>query len=226
LDVLKDGYGLAIKRAIDLSLSGVGLILVIPVVAIAGLLVYLEDRGPPLFRQTRTGRAGQPFEMIKLRSMRVNTIPVHELGRVGEDHPLITRIGRVLRRFRIDELPQLLNVLRGDMSLVGPRPAMPEQTARYGASQRRRLRMRPGLTGWAQVNGSTSFRSHERILLDVWYVDHWSLALDARILMRTIGVVLWGERRNLTALAQATAYVGQPVTEPVDATQNSESDRD
>jgi lipopolysaccharide/colanic/teichoic acid biosynthesis glycosyltransferase len=141
--------------------------------------------------------------------MRVHGLPTTEVGQVYETHPMVTRVGRLLRRFKIDELPQLVNVLLGDMSIVGPRPALPEALAGYDEFQRRRLEVRPGLTGWAQVNGSARLTWDERILLDVWNIDHWSHGLDLRILARTLGVVLWGERPNRRALAAARAHAAR-----------------
>ena len=190
-----------------------------PLLVLGALLIYLEDRGPVLYRQSRAGLGGRPFDVLKLRSMRVNQVSVLELGDVTEGHPLVTRIGGVLRRFKIDELGQLVNVLRGDMSLVGPRPTVPEMTADYDEFQRRRLSVLPGLSGWAQVNGNTRLTWDERIQLDVWYVDHWSLGLDARIMLKTVSVVFRGERPNPAALAAAVAHarhatrgsrIGQP----------------
>jgi lipopolysaccharide/colanic/teichoic acid biosynthesis glycosyltransferase len=203
--MLRGALPRALKRAIDLLVSGVGLLIASPFVAIAALLVYLEDGGPVLFRQARVGRGGRFFEVVKLRTMRVDTVPLLKLGQVDEAHR-VTRTGRVLRRFKIDELIQLRNVLRGEMSLVGPRPSLPELVAQYDEFQRHRLRVLPGMTGWAQVNGGTQLSWDERILLDVWYLDHWTLGLDARILLGTVGVVLFGERRNAVALSAAQAH--------------------
>jgi lipopolysaccharide/colanic/teichoic acid biosynthesis glycosyltransferase len=128
------------------------------------------------------------------------------MGQVRHDHHLVTRVGAVIRRFKIDELPQLLNVLAGDMTLIGPRPTIREQVERYDAWQRRRLDARPGLSGWAQVNGNTELSWEERIALDVWYIDHWSPWLDLKILARTLGVVARGEQRNAAAVAAGEAH--------------------
>jgi len=211
---VREDWGRPLKRGIDVVVSGVGLVLTSPLLAIGALLVYLEDRGPVLYRQTRVGRGGRLFEVVKLRSMRVNTTPALELGQVDESHPLVTRTGRVLRRFKIDEILQLLNVLRGEMSLVGPRPSLPELVAQYDEFQRRRLRVPPGMTGWAQVNGNVQLSWDERILLDVWYLDHWTLALDARILLKTLRVLLIGERPNATALEAARAHARRVTHSP------------
>jgi lipopolysaccharide/colanic/teichoic acid biosynthesis glycosyltransferase len=211
---VREDWDRPLKRGIDLVLSGVGLLIASPLLAIGALLVYLEDRGPVVYRQTRVGRGGRLFEVVKLRSMRVNTIPVLELGQIDESHPLVSRTGRVLRRFKIDEILQLLNVLRGEMSLVGPRPSLPELVAQYDAFQRRRLSVPPGITGWAQVNGGIQLSWDERIVLDIWYLDHWTLALDAWILLKTVGVLLFGERLNAGVLEAALAHARRMTPNP------------
>jgi lipopolysaccharide/colanic/teichoic acid biosynthesis glycosyltransferase len=184
-----------IKRAIDIAGAAVGVALVAPLLALAALAIKLEDGGPVLFRQTRLGRGAQPFEILKLRTMTVEADKHRSDGIVEAGDPRITRIGRLLRRTAVDELPQLWHVLRGDMSLVGPRPVPPPHLERYNEHQRRRLEVRPGLTGWAQVHGRASLPWPERLELDVWYVEHQSLSLDARILARTARVLL---RRDAT----------------------------
>lgn len=182
--------GRAAKRAIDFAFCLVGLtLLALPFLLIA-LIVRLDSRGPALFRQERIGRDGKPFRVFKFRTMVMNAV---EQGRgygVVEQDPRITRFGRILREWGIDELPQLLNVLRGEMSLVGPRPALRYQVEQYTPAQRRRLDVKPGITGWALVNGRRTLAWDERIALDAWYVDHQSLLLDLRILLRTVKVVL------------------------------------
>jgi len=198
--------GLLVKRGLDILCSAAVLIVCSPILLVAAVLVYLEDRGPILFTQERVGRGGHSFVVWKFRSMKVNRRPVEEVGLVTEDHPLVTHTGRFLRRYKIDELPQLLNVLKGDMSLVGPRPTIREQVERYDAYERRRLSMRPGVTGWAQVNGNTRLEWSERILLDVWYVSHWSLWLDLRILVLTLLVIVKGEQPNSATLKEAKLY--------------------
>ena len=207
------GLALAVKRGMDLLGAAVALAAALPLLVLAACWVKLHDGGPVFYRQRRSGRGGREFDVFKLRSMQVNDLPVHAVGEVSASHPLVTAPGRVIRRLKIDELPQLLSVLRGDMSLVGPRPTVPEQVREYGPFERRRLLVRPGLTGWAQVNGNVGFTWPERILLDVWYVDHWSLALDARILVRTAGVIVSGERRNAAALREAAAHARQSGTQ-------------
>jgi undecaprenyl phosphate N,N'-diacetylbacillosamine 1-phosphate transferase len=200
----------ALKRGLDTALAGLVLLLAIPLMLVASLLIYLEDRGPVFYKQKRIGQHLREYDMLKFRSMRVNDVPVELLGQVSGNHPLVTRVGRVIRRFRIDELPQLLNVLSGDMSIVGPRPAIPEQVQRYNSFERRRLLMPSGMTGWAQVNGNTHLSWPERIALDVWYVDHWSLWLDIVILIRTVSVVVLGERPNRWALQEALKHEDCP----------------
>lgn len=195
-----------IKRIIDVTVSiGVGL-LVLPMTIVVALLIYLYDRGPVFFRQRRVGKGCVEFELLKFRSMQINNLPVEEMGQVRSDHALVTPVGSLIRRLKIDELPQLLNVLRGDMSLVGPRPMVPGPVGRYDEFERRRLEVRPGMTGWAQVNGNIELTWTERIALDVWYVDHCGLLLDLEILAKTIGVIVFGECPNRKALEQAIAY--------------------
>lgn len=203
------GLSRSIKRLIDVVVSAVALLALSPIFAIVALVVAIEDGRPVLFRQIRAGQQATGFKMIKFRSMRNHHTPVLEMGPVRYEHPLVTKTGRPMRRLRIDELPQLVNVLRGEMSLVGPRPALPEQAARYDEFERRRLEIRPGLTGWAQVNGNDELTWPERILLDIWYIDHWSLSLDLRILVRTAAVVVRGEHRNPQTMQQARVHASQ-----------------
>ena len=178
------------KRALDIVGATVGLTLSAPVIAASALAVRFEDRGPVLFRQERVGLDGRPFEVLKLRTMIVDAHTQGAGYAVDKGDSRITRVGGLLRRTSLDELPQLWNVLRGEMSLVGPRPTLAYQVEQYTDRQRRRLEVRPGLTGWAQVNGRASLSWPERIELDVWYVEHRSLALDLRILLRTVSVLL------------------------------------
>jgi len=194
------------KRGFDAAFAALALALASPVLAVAALLVRIGDRGSLLFRQERIGVGGRPFELLKFRSMREHDLTVEQVGQVRAGDPLVTPAGRLLRRFKIDELPQLWNVLRGDMAVVGPRPTVREQVERYDAFRRRRLEARPGVTGWAQVNGNTQLSWDDRIALDVWYIDHWSLGLDARILARTIRVVLFGERADVAAVEEARRH--------------------
>jgi lipopolysaccharide/colanic/teichoic acid biosynthesis glycosyltransferase len=173
------------KRAIDVAGASLGLLLASPLLALGAIAVKLEDRGPVLFRQRRVGRDGVDFELVKLRTMVVGAERLGAGYAVDAGDPRITRSGRLLRLLSVDELPQLWNVVRGDMSLVGPRPTLRYQVERYTARQRRRLEVKPGITGWAQVNGRASLPWADRIELDVWYVDHRSLRLDLAILART-----------------------------------------
>jgi lipopolysaccharide/colanic/teichoic acid biosynthesis glycosyltransferase len=179
-----------IKRAADVVGAAAGLALAAPILALAAFAIKREDGGPVLFRQMRLGRGAKPFEILKLRTMTVDAEKLRSDGVVEAGDPRITRIGTFLRRTAVDELPQLWHVLRGDMSLVGPRPVPPTHLERYDERQRRRLEVKPGLTGWAQIHGRASLPWPERLELDVWYVEHQSLALDARILARTAGVLL------------------------------------
>jgi lipopolysaccharide/colanic/teichoic acid biosynthesis glycosyltransferase len=180
------------NRPLDLALAGVLLVVTAPVMALAALAIKLESRGPVFYRQRRVGKDGRPFELLKLRTM----VPGAESLGAGiyvlEGDPRITRVGRLLRRFSLDELPNLVNVLRGELAIVGPRPTVQEQVDRYTERQRRRLEVKPGITGWAQINGRTSLSWPERIELDVWYVEHRSLRLDLRILARTARLLATG----------------------------------
>jgi len=186
------GRGHALSRALDLVLAAVALALTSPVLALAALAVRLESPGPIIFRQRRVGLHGRQFEMLKLRTMVVGAEHTGAGLAVDQGDARITRVGALLRRLSLDELPNLVNVLRGEMSVVGPRPTLPVQVETYTAHQRRRLEVRPGITGWAQVNGRASLPWPERIELDVWYVEHRSLALDVRILLRTVRLLLTG----------------------------------
>ncbi|MGH2802222.1 MAG: sugar transferase [Thermoleophilaceae bacterium] len=179
-------------RALDLLLAGLLLALAAPLLVAAALAIKLESRGPVFYRQHRVGRGGAPFELWKLRTMVPGAETIGAGVYVLEGDARITRTGRLLRRFSLDELPNLVNVLRGDMAVVGPRPTVQEQVERYTARQRRRLGVKPGITGWAQVNGRTSLPWPDRIELDVWYVEHRSLRLDLRILARTARMLATG----------------------------------
>ncbi len=194
------------KRMVDLIVGGALLAVSLPVQAVTALAILLDDGPPVLYRQPRAGRHGAAFRMVKFRSMRVHDEAATTMGQVGTDHPLVTRVGRVIRRSKLDELPQLWNVVAGTLSLIGPRPALVEQAAEYDVFQQRRLEVRPGMTGWGQVNGGPTLTWDERIVLDVWYVDHRSLALDARVLLLTLAVIVRGERPHPRALAVAQRY--------------------
>jgi lipopolysaccharide/colanic/teichoic acid biosynthesis glycosyltransferase len=173
------------NRALDVAGAGVGLALASPLLAVAAAAIKLEDGGSVLYRQRRVGLNGEEFELLKLRTMIADAERQGAGYAVDRGDPRITRVGRVLRRLSIDELPQLLNVLRGDMSLIGPRPTLAYQVERYTPRQRRRLEVKPGITGWAQIHGRAALPWDERIELDVWYVEHRSPWVDLRILLRT-----------------------------------------
>ncbi|HEY3960478.1 MAG TPA: sugar transferase [Solirubrobacteraceae bacterium] len=181
-----------IRRAIDIAVSAVLLVLSTPVLLVAVLAVRLESAGHPIYRQRRAGRDGKPFDVIKLRTMVDGAEHIGAGLAINENDSRITHVGAFLRRTSLDELPNLVNVLRGDMSLIGPRPTLPAQVAQYTPRQRGRLQIKPGITGWAQVNGRASLPWSERIELDLYYIEHRSLALDARILWRTVAMVLGG----------------------------------
>jgi lipopolysaccharide/colanic/teichoic acid biosynthesis glycosyltransferase len=203
-----------VKEALDRLLAALGLVLLTPVFVGLSLWIVLESGRPVIFRQRRAGREGVPFSMVKFRTMVTNAV---ELGRelnLSDDpygllpnDPRITRSGRFLRRTSLDELPQLWNVLRGQMSIVGPRPDLVEQVANYEPEDRRRLAVKPGITGWAQVMGRDEIPWEERFRLDAWYVDNWSLGLDARIVLMTF------------------TQLGRPEPEPVEDTLNIERAR-
>ncbi len=200
-----------LTRALDLVIAGAAALLGAPVLVAIAIAIRLESRGPIILRQTRVGLDGQDFELLKFRTM----VPdAHLLGTgwlIAEKDPRITRVGRFLRRWSLDELPQVLNVLRGDMSIVGPRPTLRYQVDQYTPFQRRRLEVRPGITGWAQVLGRNRLTWPQRIELDVWYVDNRSIWLDLRLLFRTLPMLAkptgvyndargdWGEREQEAA---------------------------
>jgi lipopolysaccharide/colanic/teichoic acid biosynthesis glycosyltransferase len=174
-----------VNRVADVALAGSALVLASPVLALAALAIKLEDGGPVLYRQTRVGRDGADFELLKLRTMVVGAETMGAGLSVNHGDPRITRTGRLLRKLSLDELPQLWNVVRGEMSVIGPRPTLRYQVEQYDERQRHRLDVRPGITGWAQVNGRAALPWADRIELDVWYVQHRSPLLDLRILART-----------------------------------------
>ncbi len=181
-----------IRRGVDIVVSSVALALAAPVLALAALAIRLESPGPVLYRQTRSGLHGHQFDVLKLRTMVTGAEHIGAGLAINEGDPRITRVGSFLRRTSLDELPNLLNVLRGEMSLIGPRPTLPVQVAQYTERQRGRLAVKPGITGWAQVNGRASLPWAQRIELDLYYIEHRSLVLDLRILWRTVAMVLGG----------------------------------
>jgi lipopolysaccharide/colanic/teichoic acid biosynthesis glycosyltransferase len=180
------------KRALDLVVGAGALAVAAPVLGVAALAIRLETHGHPVYRQRRVGLGGRPFELYKLRTMVRGAETMGKGLAVDEGDDRITRLGAWLRRTSFDEIPNLVNVMRGEMSLVGPRPTVQVQVDRYSERQRRRLYARPGLTGWAQVNGRASLPWHERIELDLWYIEHASLRLDLRILARTAQLAATG----------------------------------
>jgi lipopolysaccharide/colanic/teichoic acid biosynthesis glycosyltransferase len=189
---LGEGRRNAVNRLVDGALAGVGLALSSPVLAAAALAIKLDDGGPVFYRQRRVGLNGTEFELVKLRTMVVGAEHRGAGFAVNEGDPRITRVGRMLRRLSIDEFPQLWNVVLGDMSLIGPRPTLAYQVERYTPRQRRRLEVKPGITGWAQIHGRARLPWEERIELDVWYVDHRSPWLDFKILVRTPAALFAG----------------------------------
>jgi len=180
----------AIKRLFDFVVSIVSLLIVSPLFLFIALLIKLDSKGPVFYVQERIGKDGKPFDLVKFRTM---VVGAEETGlglEVARDDERITRVGRFLRQWTLDELPQLINVLRGEMGLVGPRPGMASQVARYTPRQRRRLEVKPGMAGWAWINGRNIIPWRERIELDIWYIDHWSLRLDLLILLKALGLAL------------------------------------
>jgi lipopolysaccharide/colanic/teichoic acid biosynthesis glycosyltransferase len=187
-----------VNRALDVALAAAGLAVASPVLAVAAVAVKLEDRGPVLYRQTRVGRDGVDFELLKLRTMVVGAERQGAGFAVDKGDSRITKVGAVLRKLSVDELPQLWNVLRGDMALIGPRPTLRYQVEQYDERQRRRLDVRPGITGWAQIHGRAALPWAERIELDLWYVEHRSPLLDLKILLRTPLALFAGTYKGAT----------------------------
>jgi lipopolysaccharide/colanic/teichoic acid biosynthesis glycosyltransferase len=181
-----------IRRAIDIVLGGLTLVVTAPVIVVAMLAIRIESPGHPIYRQRRVGKDGRPFEVLKLRTMVDGAEHIGAGLAINEDDPRITKVGAFLRRTSLDELPNLLNVVRGEMTLIGPRPTIPAQVDRYTDRQRGRLAVKPGITGWAQVHGRAALPWSERIELDLHYIENRSLAMDLRILWRTAAIVLAG----------------------------------
>ncbi len=198
------------NRALDVVGASLGLVLASPFLAAAAVAIKLDGGGPVLYRQRRVGKDGREFELVKLRTMVVGAEREGAGWAVDEGDPRITRVGAVLRRLSLDEVPQLWNVVRGEMSLIGPRPTLAYQVEQYTPHQRRRLAVRPGITGWAQVQGRASLPWEERIELDVWYVDHRSPWLDLKILARTPFALFGGTYKGKTGGWRA----GEPREKP------------
>ncbi|MEJ0009712.1 MAG: sugar transferase [Alphaproteobacteria bacterium] len=177
----------ALKRPLDIVLSAAALIVLSPLLLLLAGLVWREFGRPVLFRQRRIGRGGEPFDVVKFRTM---TQARDEAGDLKPDAERLTRFGLWMRALSLDELPEFVNVLRGEMSLIGPRPLLPEYLPYYSAEESRRHDVRPGISGWAQVNGRNNLGWDERLKMDLWYIEHWSLRLDLRIALRTVLVVL------------------------------------
>ena len=180
-------------RPVDVLIAAIALIVLSPFLLAAAIAIKLGSPGPVLYRQRRVGLGGREFEMLKLRTMVRGSDPVGVGTVVARDDPRVTGAGRFLRRTSLDEVPNLVNVLRGEMAIVGPRPTIPAQVDDYTPRQRRRHEVLPGITGWAQVQGRAGIPWEQRIELDVWYVEHRTAALDARVLLRTAWLVLTGQ---------------------------------
>jgi lipopolysaccharide/colanic/teichoic acid biosynthesis glycosyltransferase len=181
-----------VKRPVDFLLTLLGLIVLLPLAAAIALAIKLTSPGPVIFRQNRVGKNGKVFTLYKFRTMRTDTDP-YGFSPKDDSDPRVTSVGRVLRKYSLDELPQLVNVLKGDMALVGPRPLLPWQYEQWTDRQKRRCRVKPGLTGWAQVQGRGAVAHEDKIELDLWYVDHAGPWLDLAILARTVGKVFRAE---------------------------------
>ena len=192
------------RRLVDVAFGSLGLLAIAPILVLLGLSVFLNLGRPILFAQYRAGRNRKPFLMIKLRSMLDRR---DKSGALLPDNERTTRFGGFLRRSRLDELPELWNVLKGDMSIVGPRPLLPETVAGMGELGVRRCRVRPGLTGWAQVSGNTFLSEDHKLALDLWYIDHRTLRLDMLIVVESLGLVVFGERVNHSRVDIAESYL-------------------
>jgi lipopolysaccharide/colanic/teichoic acid biosynthesis glycosyltransferase len=181
-----------VRRAFDIVVAGAALLFFSPVLLLAMLAIRLESPGSPIYRQRRVGLDGEEFDVLKLRTMVTGAEHIGAGMAIDEGDTRITRVGEFLRRTSLDEIPNLINILRGDMAVIGPRPTIPIQVAQYTDRQRGRLAVKPGLTGWAQVNGRAALPWPDRIELDLWYIEHRSWRLDFQILMRTARMVLSG----------------------------------
>jgi lipopolysaccharide/colanic/teichoic acid biosynthesis glycosyltransferase len=187
-----------VNRALDVAGASLGLAIASPFLAAAAIAIKLDDRGPILYRQRRVGKDGREFELLKLRTMVVGAETQGAGWAVNRGDPRITRVGRAMRRLSIDEVPQLWNVVRGEMSLIGPRPTLAYQVEQYNPRQRKRLEVKPGITGWAQIHGRAALPWEDRIELDVWYVENRSPLVDLKILMKTPRALLGGTYKGQT----------------------------
>ena len=183
-------FALGVKAFFDRLVATVGLIVLSPLLLLIAVAIAVTSPGPVFFRQVRSGWHGRPFSIFKFRTMVAGAEKMGMGAQTTSTDPRVTSVGRLLRKLSLDELPQLINIARGEMSLIGPRPTLPYQVERYTPRQRGRLLRRPGVTGWAQIHGRKSLSWPERIEHDIWYVEHWSLWLDVRIALRTVPVVL------------------------------------
>jgi lipopolysaccharide/colanic/teichoic acid biosynthesis glycosyltransferase len=206
-----------VKRALDVAVSLIGLLVLSPLLLVLALIVRLTMGSPVLFRQDRPGLGGSVFTMLKFRTMRD---ALDRQGRPLPDEERLTKAGQLLRSTSLDELPELLNVLKGEMSLVGPRPLLTEYLSRYTPQQARRHEVKPGITGWAQVNGRNAVSWEQKFQYDVWYVDNWSLWLDARILWLTAWTVLKREGVSQQGMATVEKFTGSQAPEPEEAGRN------
>lgn len=200
------------KRILDLALTIPGLLLLSPIMAFLALLIRIKLGSPVLFRQIRPGYFGRPFTLYKFRTMKDSR---DEYGNLLPDSERLTSLGKFLRASSLDELPELFNVLRGEMSLVGPRPLLMQYLERYSPEQARRHQVLPGITGWAQINGRNAISWEEKFRLDVWYVDHWSIWLDIRILLISLWKVLRREGINQPGHISAEEFMGSPPSTPM-----------
>jgi len=193
IKINRNKFLLFLKRIFDILVGGIGLIILFPIFVIIGILIKLDSKGPVFFIQERAGKDGKIFKAYKLRTMVQGADKVLGNIAINEENPYITKFGKILRRTGFDELPQLIDVFKGDMSLVGPRPTVLCQIKEYNDFQKKRLLVKPGITGWALINGRNKLSWMERIKLDIWYIEHWSFLLDIKILLKTLFIVAKGE---------------------------------
>ena len=192
------------KRCFDFIFSLIFLVITFPLMILVALMIYLTSGRPILFRHRRAGYQGRPFVILKFRTMRCDVI-----GQESSDYERVTRVGRLIRKLSLDELPQLMNILKGEMSLVGPRPLLMEYLSLYNERQRKRHHALPGITGWAQVNGRNNISHEQKFELDVWYVENWSFRLDLKILILTFWTVFQGKGVNFSKYATISKFEGE-----------------